>query len=62
MEGHIDSIAEVIELPYGLTGRIFRSPMPFQGRDRDGALFRRFQELGTSVIVLLVSQLVRCAI
>ena len=56
MEPKTYSLAEVIELPFGLAGKIYRSPMPFRGRDRHGELFERFQDLDVSVIVLLAEE------
>jgi len=43
----------VIELPFGLPGRIFRSPMPFRPGDENGQLFRQYQEWQIEVVVLL---------
>ena len=45
----------LIELPFGLPGRIFRSPMPFHPGDENGQLFRQYQEQQVSVVVLLVT-------
>ena len=50
------STTEVVELPFGLAGKIYRSPMPFRGHDRHGELFDRFQELDASAIVLLAEE------
>lgn len=44
----------LIELPFGLPGRIFRSPMPFHPGDSEGEIFRKYQELQVSVVVVLV--------
>ncbi|MDI6890892.1 MAG: dual specificity protein phosphatase family protein [Thermodesulfovibrionales bacterium] len=41
------------ELPFGLPGHIFRSPMPFGTYDPEGEAFREFKERKISVIVLL---------
>lgn len=41
------------ELPYGLPGRIYRSPMPYSDRDPGGRLFQAYQEAGVSVVALL---------
>jgi protein-tyrosine phosphatase len=53
MEPNTISSVEVIELPFGLAGKIYRSPMPFRGNDRQGGLFARYHVLGVSVVVLL---------
>jgi len=44
----------LVDLPYGLPGRIFRSPMPFTALDPVNTLFRQFQDEGIGVVVLLV--------
>ena len=44
----------LVEFPYGLPGRIFRSPMPFSAQDPGNTLFRQFQDEGVQVVVLLV--------
>lgn len=56
MKAKTFSEGEVIELPFGLVGKIYRSPMPFSKHDQGGALFSRFQSLDASVIVLLAEQ------
>jgi hypothetical protein len=43
------------ELPFGLPGRIFRSPMPFGPYDLHGEAYDRFCEEQIAVIVLLAS-------
>jgi protein-tyrosine phosphatase len=43
------------ELPFGLPGRIFRSPMPFGPYDLHGEVYDRFCEGQIAVIVLLAS-------
>ncbi len=45
----------LIELPFGLPGRVYRSPMPFRPGDEDGHVFRQYQEQQVSVVVLLVT-------
>jgi protein-tyrosine phosphatase len=45
----------LIELPFGLPGRIFRSPMPFGPYDLHGEVYDRFCEEQITVIVLLAS-------
>jgi protein-tyrosine phosphatase len=43
----------LVELPLGLPGRIFRSPMPFGPYDLHGEVYDRFREEQIAVIVLL---------
>lgn len=43
----------LIELPYDLPGRVFRSEMPFSGYDRYGKLFSDYQRERISTVVLL---------
>lgn len=43
------------ELPFGLPGRIFRSPMPFGPYDLHGEVYDRFCEAQIAVVVLLAS-------
>jgi hypothetical protein len=43
------------ELPFGLPGRVFRSPMPFGPYDLHGDVYDRFCEEQIAVIVLLAS-------
>jgi len=43
------------ELPFGLAGKIFRSPMPFGKYDPSGNAYKEFKENNISVIVLLAS-------
>jgi hypothetical protein len=45
----------VIELPLGLSGRVFRSPMPFGPYDLHGEVYDRWREEHIGVIVLLAS-------
>lgn len=45
----------VIELPFGLPGRIFRGPMPYGPYDPQGAVLSRFRQEQIAVIVLLAS-------
>lgn len=44
----------LVELPYDLSGRIFRSPMPFTAQDPGNTLFKQYQDQGIEVVVLLV--------
>ena len=44
------------ELPFGMTGRIFRSPMPFGVLDPQGVLWRSFLRTRISVVVLLAEE------
>jgi protein-tyrosine phosphatase len=45
----------LIELPFGLPGRVFRSPMPFGPYDLHGEVYDRFCEERIAAIVLLAS-------
>lgn len=42
------------ELPFGLAGKVFASPMPFGLYDNEGEALKEFRENRVSVIVLLV--------
>jgi len=44
------------ELPLGLPGRIFRSPMPYGDFDPEGRTLEAFQENHISVVVLLAEE------
>jgi len=44
----------LLEFPFGFSGRIFRSPMPFTAYDPYELLFNQYQQQEVSVIVLLV--------
>ena len=44
------------ELPYGLPGRVFRSPMPYSAYDPSGELVEQYREEEISVIVLLAEE------
>src|SRR5512143_1868104 len=44
----------LLELPFGLPGRVFRSPMPFTAQDPGGTLFTQYQDQRVEVVVLLV--------
>lgn len=46
----------ITELPFGLPGRVFRSPMPFSVYDPEGDLVRQFKANGVSVVFLLAEQ------
>lgn len=43
----------LIELPFGLPGRIFRSAMPFITNDPLGGLYKQYQLVPISVVVML---------
>jgi protein-tyrosine phosphatase len=49
-------LPSLIELPFGLPGRIYRGRMPFSAKDPRGEIFSRMQELGISVVVLLAER------
>ncbi len=42
------------ELPFGLPGKIYRSPMPFRPGDEYGELLNQFQQAGIQVVVVLL--------
>lgn len=44
----------ITELPFGLAGKVFASPMPFGLYDNEGEALKEFRENRVSVIVLLV--------
>ena len=50
-----DSILPLIELPLGLAGRCFRSPMPLGPYDPPGRALDVFRALGVTAVVVLVS-------
>jgi protein-tyrosine phosphatase len=45
---------DLTELPLGLAGRVFRSPMPYSLYDHDEDLVERYRQNGVSTVVLLV--------
>lgn len=51
------------ELPLGLPGRVFRSPMPFSTYDPEGTVFDAFQAERVAVVVVLAErdECLRCA-
>jgi protein-tyrosine phosphatase len=48
------ALPPLIELPFGLPGRIFRSPMPFRAGDSQGEVFYQYLEQRVTVVVVLV--------
>ena len=48
------ALPPLIELPFGLPGRVFRSPMPFRAGDTQGEVFRQYLKQHVSVVVVLV--------
>jgi protein-tyrosine phosphatase len=48
------ALPPLIELPFSLAGRVFRSPMPFRAGDTQGEIFRQYLEEKISVVVILV--------
>lgn len=44
------------ELPFGLPGRLFRSPMPFGPYDLHGEVYDRFRQEQITVVVLLAAE------
>jgi protein-tyrosine phosphatase len=45
----------ITELPFGLPGRIFRSPMPYGTYDLNGDVLEEYKQVGISTIVILAS-------
>jgi protein-tyrosine phosphatase len=43
------------KLPFGLPGKVYRSPMPFGHFDPEQAVLDYYQQAGVSVVVMLVS-------
>lgn len=43
----------ITELPFGLDGHIFRSPMPFCSYDPQGGVLNEYRKKNVSVIVFL---------
>lgn len=52
----IEELTFLTELPFGLSGRIFRSPMPFGKYDPTGSVYEEFKRNNISVIVLLATE------
>lgn len=48
-------MSELTELPFGLPGRVYRSPMPLSGFDREKDLLALYQQAGVQTVVMLVS-------
>ena len=46
----------LLELPFGFTGRIFRSPMPFGQYDLHGEVYDHFCEVQIVGIILLAEE------
>lgn len=46
----------ITELPFGLPGKVYTSPMPFGLYDHEGRALKEFRENGVSVVVLLVEE------
>lgn len=53
---HTDTVTPLIELPFNLPGRIFRSPMPFGRYDPDAQVFEQYRQNGVQVVVLLAER------
>jgi hypothetical protein len=43
----------LVELPLGLPGRVFRSPMPFGSFDPEGQVLRLYEQAGVRVVIVL---------
>ena len=44
----------ITELPYGLPGKVYRSPMPYSVFDLDKSTFAEFREKGIDTVLMLV--------
>ena len=53
MDQHNFQPEHLTELPFGLAGRVYRSPMPFRPGDEDGRLFREYTGAQVSVVVVV---------
>ncbi len=42
-----------VEIPLGLTGKLYRSPMPFASFDQDHTLLNEYQSAGVTQVVML---------
>lgn len=56
MRGKSVAITIMKEVPLGLPGRIFGSPMPFSRYDPEGRLLEEFREEGVKLVVVLVER------
>lgn len=53
---HADMMQQMIELPYSLAGKIYRSPLPFSPLfDPDGRLLAAYDTAGVDTIVMLTT-------
>jgi protein-tyrosine phosphatase len=50
------ALDSLTELPFGLAGRIFRSPMPFGAYDPQGVVFQHYQEQGVGIVLVLAQE------
>lgn len=48
--------SDLVELPYGLRGKIFRSPMPFSFFDHQHRLFDEFLQQSIGLVVMLLEE------
>ncbi len=53
MDASIFQPDHLTELPFGLAGRVFRSPMPFRPGDEQGLLFQEYLQAGISTVVVV---------
>ena len=44
------------ELPLGLSGKVYRSVMPFGAYDREGKLIQRYQQVGIETVIVLAEE------
>jgi protein-tyrosine phosphatase len=58
----VDQVGPFTEIPFETPGRVFRSRMPFDGRDPQGELFKRFiaESIGAVVILADDREVLEC--
>lgn len=63
MSTNISSQTIITEVPFGFSGRVWRSCMPFGSMDPDGRVWLRYQRKAVSVVVVLASleECLRCS-
>jgi protein-tyrosine phosphatase len=48
-----DDYPQITEIPLGLPGKVFRSPMPFSRYDRVGKIWTLYEKHGIEIVVIL---------
>lgn len=49
-------IEALTELPFGMPGRVFRSPMPYGDYDPEGRLLERYRDANVQAVVVLAEE------